>query len=472
MRYSTQLYVELFKRGVFDPLVTVNGKKHTKQEQALQILTDKTTKDFGFGGAAGGAKSWTGVTWVTMMCLCYPETRYYIGREELKRLRESTLMTFFKFCSLHGIERDKDWKYNGQDHYIEFKNKSRIDMLDLKFLPSDPLYERYGSVEYTSGWIEEGSEVNFTAYDVLKTRVGRCNNQKYDILSKTFTTLNPKKNWCHTVYWKPFKENKLPDDRRFLQSFVQDNPFISPDYITNLENITDKITKQRLLFGNFDYSDEDGSLVSYDKIMDMFTNKFVPDDGQNYITIDLAITNDKFVCYAWKGLRVKEIRSVGNASKPVSTLSDTGEWINKVDFSPLVNTINELEVKWKVPRSNVAYDADGGMGEKMSHLIPGAIGIHNGHASIRVGYKNLSTELGYKLAEIINEDKMYYDCYLDNQLKETIKDEIQTSLKRSSEIGDKLALISKADVKSLIGHSPDHYDAKKYRMLFLLTRGN
>lgn len=472
MKYSTQLLIELFKRRNFDLLVTVDGKKHTTQEEALNILTDIRTKDFGFGGGAGGAKSWTGVTWETMSCLAYPETRYYIGREELKRLRESTLITFFKFCSLHGIERDKDWKYNGQDHYIDFKNGSRIDLLDLKFLPSDPLYERYGSVEYTSGWIEEAGEVNFGAYDVLKTRVGRCNNEKYGLLSKTLSTLNPKKNWCHTVYWKPFKEKKMPDDRRFLQSLVKDNPFISADYITNLENITDKVTKQRLLFGNFDYDDDDGTLVTYDKIMDMFSNQFVPDEGQPYLTVDIAITNDKFVCYAWKGLRVKEIRSVANASKPVSTLTESGEWINKIDFTPLVNTINELSIKWKVPRSNIAYDADGGLGAKMAAFIPGAIGIHNGHASIKLGYKNLSTELGYKLAEVINEDKIYYDCYIDNQLKEIIKDEIQTSLKRSSEIGDKLALISKADVKSLIGHSPDHYDAKKYRMLFLITRGN
>ena len=471
MKYSTQLYLELYKRGIYDLLVSKNGKKHVKQEKALQILNDKITKDFGCGGAAGGSKSWLGCTWLAFNCEQYPGTRYFIGREELKRLRDSTLITFFKVCSEYGIERDKDWKYNGQDHYIQFLNGSRIDLLDLKFLPSDPLYERYGSVEYTSGWIEEGGEVNFTAYDVLKTRIGRCLNEKYNILSKMLVTLNPKKNWCYDVYWKPYKENKLPVDRQFLQILVTDNPFISQDYIDNLDRITDKITKQRLRYGEFEYDDDSYSLVSYNKIMDMFSNSFV-EKGRRFLTMDIAITNDRFVCYAWEGLRVIEVKSVQNVSKPVSIMTNDNEWINKVDFKPLLDIIEELTKKWQIPRSNIAYDADGGLGAKMIKFIPGAIAIHNGHSSMMPGYKNLSTELGFKLAECINEDKIYYDCYLDNQTKELIKDEIQTSLRRSSDMGEKLSLIPKIDVKNLIGHSPDHYDAKKYRMLFLITRNS
>lgn len=42
----------------------------------------------------------------------------------------------------------------------------RIDFLDLQYKPSDPLYERYGSIEFTGGWIEEGGEVNFGAYTI------------------------------------------------------------------------------------------------------------------------------------------------------------------------------------------------------------------------------------------------------------------------------------------------------------------
>ena len=185
------------------------------------------------------------------MSLCYPGTKWFIGREELKRLRESTLITFFKVCTQYGIKRDKDFKYNGQDHYIQFANNSRIDLLDLRYLPSDPLYERYGSVEYTGGWIEEGGEVNFGAYDTLKTRIGRHLNDKYGILRKLFISCNPKKNWMHSTFYKPAKAGTLPGHQIYLAALVQDNPFIEKDYIEALKSTTDKVKKERLLKGNW-----------------------------------------------------------------------------------------------------------------------------------------------------------------------------------------------------------------------------
>lgn len=170
---------ELFRRGNFDFITQTEKGKHFKQEEALKILTDNKTVEFLYGGAAGGAKSWTGCAWLAFMCLTYPGTKWFIGREELKRLRESTLITFYKVCGRYGLKLNVDYKYNGADNFIEFTNGSRINLLDLRHLPSDPLYERYGSVEYTGGWIEEGGEVNFGAYDTLKTRIGRHLNDKY-----------------------------------------------------------------------------------------------------------------------------------------------------------------------------------------------------------------------------------------------------------------------------------------------------
>ena len=162
-----------FDKGAYD-FITLNredGRRHAKQEAAYAVLRDSTTSEIIYGGAAGGAKSWTGCAWLAFMCMNYPETKWFIGREELKRLRESTLVTFHKVAAEYGFKHR--YKYNGQDHYILFDNGSRIDLLDLKYLPSDPLYERYGSTEFTGGWIEEGGEVNFGAYDTLKSRIGR-----------------------------------------------------------------------------------------------------------------------------------------------------------------------------------------------------------------------------------------------------------------------------------------------------------
>ena len=91
--------IELFKRGCFDFITVKDGLKHEKQEHALKILTDNEHVELLYGGAAGGAKSWTGVVWLLFMCLCYPGSKWFIGRAELKRITQSTLITFYKVCN-------------------------------------------------------------------------------------------------------------------------------------------------------------------------------------------------------------------------------------------------------------------------------------------------------------------------------------------------------------------------------------
>ena len=185
--------ISMFKSGDYRFITEYNGKTHIKQGLALSLLTDNVTEELGYGGAAGGAKSWTGCSWITMMAVTYPDTKWFIGREELTRLMGSTYVTLQKVFKAYGLRNGIDWIYNGQYHYVMLSNGSRIDFLDLKLVPRDPFYERFGSLEYTGGWIEEGGEVNFGAYDTLKTRVGRHNNDKYGILGKLLVTLNPKK---------------------------------------------------------------------------------------------------------------------------------------------------------------------------------------------------------------------------------------------------------------------------------------
>ena len=262
--------IELWKRGCFDFITTLDGKKHEKQEQALKILTDNEHTELLYGGAAGGAKSWTGAAWLLFMCLAYPGTKWFIGRSELKRITQSTLITFYKVCAAYGVEKDVIYKYNGQLNYIEFFNGSRIDMLDLRYKPSDPLYESYGSTEFTGGWIEEGGEVNFGAYDTLKTRVGRQLNRELGLKRKLFITCNPKKNWMYETFYKPAKTGKLESYMAYLACLVQENPFIDPDYIEGLKTTKDKVKFERLFKGNWEYDDNPNALCSYDDIMEIF----------------------------------------------------------------------------------------------------------------------------------------------------------------------------------------------------------
>jgi phage terminase large subunit len=446
-------YVALFKRRIFD-FITVRGeKKHQKQHEALCILTDNQTEEFGYGGAAGGAKSWTGCAWLAFMCILYPDTRWFIGREELKRLRESTLITFFKVCKEYGIA---GWKYNGQDHYIQFENGSRIDLLDLKYLPSDPLYERYGSTEYTGGWIEEGGEVHFGAYDTLKTRIGRQNNEKYGILGKLLVTLNPKKNWCHQVFWKPFKAGLLGKAIKFLQSLVTDNPFIDEGYISKLQAINDKVRKQRLLYGNFDYDDDDNALMDYDSITDLFSNDFI-DKGQGYITGDVArFGKDKSVVMVWSGWRVEEIYTL--------------EHKKTTEVAEFIEVVRNQK---GIALSNVIVDEDGVGGGVVDQLrckgfVNNSVALPNPKKrDQKENYRNLKSQCYYMLAERVMDKGMFINCD-DESIKELIIEEFEQVKRKNPDSDGKLEVVPKEQVKDLIGRSPDYSDCAMMREWFEL----
>lgn len=453
-----KLKMEAFKRGLFDFIVETPKGRHKKQEEALSILIDKTTEEFLYGGAAGGAKSWTGCVWLMFMCLLYPGTRWFIGREELKRITESTLITFFKVASWYGLKNGIDFKYNGQKNFLILPNGSRIDLIELKYKPSDPQYERFGSTEYTGGWIEEAGEINFGAYDVLKTRIGRQYNDKYNLIGKLFITCNPKKNWLYTTFYIPAKKGILQPLMKYLVAFVQDNPHIDSGYIERLERTADKSKKERLLKGNWEYDDDPTAMCSYDDICSIFTNSHVQKTGVKYLVADIA----RF-----------------GSDKARIGIFDGWVLIEHVSFDISATTliqdaINALRAKHNIPSKHCIADEDGVGGGVVDNCK--IVGFTNNASPIRLNeskenplnnaggenYQNLQTQCAYYLAKVINGFNFWIECELPPQEQEQIKTELSWLKTYKSDDERKLRILPKEIVKENIGCSPD------WRDLFLM----
>jgi phage terminase large subunit len=442
--------IELFKRRKFDFITFESGKKHLKQDEALKILTDKTTVEFLYGGAAGGAKSWTGCAWLLFNCLAYPETKWFIGREELKRLRESTLITFFKVAAKHSVKKDVHFKYRSQGSFIEFSNGSRIDLLDLRYEPSDPLYERYGSVEYTGGWIEEGGETHFGAYDTLKSRIGRHLNDKYGLIRKLFITCNPKKNWLYTTFYKPAKEGLLKVYQKFLQVLLNDNPHRESGYEEALLSITDVSKKQRLLFGDWDYEDDPMALFEFISISNLWTNNFIESSEERFLSCDIAAQGaDKFVIWVWHGLRVVDIVA-----------------FDKCEPDECERTIKMYANLHRVPRSNIVYDADG-LGNYLRGYLKDARPFNNNGKPLNdENFQNIKTQCYYKLAELVETNQIYIQ---PEEYRSQITEELE-QVKRVDNGDGKLKIIDKQTIKKLLGRSPDFSDSMAMRMVFVLKK--
>ena len=68
-------------------------KLSRKQILFLKLLDDPQIVDILFGGGAGGAKSLTVCLWMILECRNYPGIRIGLGRKELTRLKQTTLVT-------------------------------------------------------------------------------------------------------------------------------------------------------------------------------------------------------------------------------------------------------------------------------------------------------------------------------------------------------------------------------------------
>ena len=432
-------------------MVTLNIKLTQKQDRAYELLTDQTTKYLLFGGGAGGGKSWLGCVWLLINCYQFPGTRWFIGRRELKRLMNSSYITFQKVFKEYKVP-SKDWNLNSHQSYIEFRNGSRIDLLDMDFQPRDPMYERFGSIEYTGGWIEEAGEVKFGAFDVLKSRVGRHLNKEFNIPTKILLTCNPSKNWLRNIIFKPFERKELPIKYQFVQSLYYDNPHTAKQYEENLSDISDNATKQRLKYGNWDFDDDPSNLCKDEAIQDLFTNDFV-EKGEKYLSSDIAMQGrDNFVISTWDGLRCK-IPLVKSKAEPDEIERD----------------IKTEAIKNKIPNSRIVADSSG-MGEYLRGYIKNIKTFRGGDkAKHPKEYFRIKSECGFKLAELINKRKIYIDCP-DLILKNKIIEEIE-QLKRAKIDSDETTkrIISKDTMKENLGRSPDFLDVLIMRMIFELN---
>lgn len=425
----------------------MSGQVNIKQRLAYNYLRDDVTKFLCYGGAGGGGKSWLGCEWLMQCCHFLPGTRWFAGRNNLKDSRASISVTFVKVAQWHGYGA-----YRLTNDGVEFENGSEIIFLDLTYYPvKDPMYERFGSLEFTGGWIEEAGQVNGLAFSVLQTRIGRHMNDKYGIQGKILITCNPKKNWLYDLFYKPWKENTLKDGYAFVQALVQDNPFATEDYINTLRNTNDKVTKERLYFGNWEYDDDPAVLCGYDAICDLFTNEHIKPSGESSGSADLAMKGrDRFVAGHWKG-NVCYIKIDKSYSEGKTIEAD----------------LKRMMIECSIPRSMMVADSDG-LGAYLESYLNGIREFHGGNRPINPEFDNLKSECAFKLAEMINNRLIRIVC--NDAQRERIKKELSV-LKQDHVDADtrKKGIISKEKMKEILGHSPDYLDMLIMAMVFRIN---
>jgi hypothetical protein len=102
---------------------------------------------------------------------------------------------------------------------IWFDNGSEIFLYDLFLYPSDPDYERLGGVEITGAVLDELSEIEWKAFQIVSSRI-RYKLSEYNLVPKILCCSNPTRGWCYTYFFKPWKDSKESDKVKFIQALT------------------------------------------------------------------------------------------------------------------------------------------------------------------------------------------------------------------------------------------------------------
>ena len=286
-------------------------KLSKKQIFTLDLLNDQLVVDLLYGGGAGGMKSWTICLWMVIQCRNYPGIRIGLGRKEISRLKQTTLITLLREVHPRLGISEKEFTYNDRKNSVDYINGSSILLVDLAPEPSDPNFDKFGSLNLTHVVIEEIGEVVKKARDIFVSRKNRYLNTEYGIVGKSFATCNPSQNFVKAEYYNPYKalgggeyqkweygkvfidgEEKVAY-RAFVRSLVTDNPFIDQNYIESLRHLPDA-ERKRLLEGNWDFEDTDKIVFKPLMLERALTDKV--EKGARYIGVDIADTgSDKTV---------------------------------------------------------------------------------------------------------------------------------------------------------------------------------
>lgn len=433
--------------------LTFNTYWNDKQKLALEYLFwHPEITELGYWWWAGWWKSYTWVFWQWAMCNKYPWYRGFFGRQELKRLKQTTLATYFKFLWDYQIPESQKWVYNAQDSVIKFSNWSEILLLDLAYLPSDPLYTRFWSLELTGWYIDESAEIDEQCISILSTRVGRQKNEDYWLAPKILEWFNPDKWQVYRRYYKPWKEWTLPSYRMFIPALATDNKRLPKSYIEQLMK-TNEVTKQRLLYGNFDYDDTPWRLFDYNSILNMWSNPAI--NGDKYLSIDVARKGkDSTVIFEWDWLEVTAIKQ-----EKVSQIQELSDYIRK-------------EYQWKVEARNMIADENWVWWWLIDNLrcqwfINNARPVEPKRANISTkrNYDMLKTQCYFKLAEYVNTGKIRISVN-DPAIKDKLVEELDIIVEMWLDQDSKIKIIKKEDIIAKLWRSPDFSDAMMMRMYY------
>lgn len=425
-----------------------------KQQQVIDAVNDPTVHTVVLIGSVGTGKTDIAACISITIAYTFPKTYWPVFRQNLSTAKKTVWQSYLNMLDMMNFVEKEDYMINRSESFIWFPNKSTIP-----FIEADVTKDREGrkikGINATGNHIDEGDELAEIMHTTATSRRGRRNENGQPSVS--IITMNPNDTYMKLMYYDPWKAGTLPPGIRVIEFTLEDSWQTKQDIDAMMSNPDP--WKQRFLFNNWAYQDDDASLFKYRYFTEALVSRYdvnqmrtVGNDvarGQNKITKtneQKKRPTDRSVIALWIGRTLVDIKITKDKHETIKT---------DIQAMSLIQYLTENSV---LPE-NTAVDAVGvGVGV-IDHAHSKGINVRefvSGSTPPDARYADLRSQVIWEFAQGLEKGtiKIWEGCPFRNEL-------IFEAMAHLHEVTDKkLAVESKDKVKERTGSiSPDILDA-------------
>lgn len=423
-------------------------KIKAKQQQVLDAVNDPTIHTIVLIGSIGTGKTDIAACASIAIAHRFPKTYWPVIRQNISTAKRSVIPSYINMLDMMNFVEGVHYKYNKSDFIIEFlHNKSKI-----AFIEADITKDRQGrkikGVNATGNHIDEADELDQVMFTTATSRRGRRNENGQPSLS--IITMNPNDTYLKAKYYTPWKNGTLPKGVIVIEFTLADSWQTKADIDAMLSN--PKPWKERYLYNNWDYSDDDNSLFKY-RYFDAAITNLLQIKDKRYGGYDVAREGtDRSVQAMWYGDSEADVKTLVD----IQIFKEKDEQIRTDDQAMML-------IKYDTENSIIAaHQAVDGVGVGVGvidHMASKGIMVKTFKSGAKPTvdtYDMLRSQVIFVFAQGLEKGKIkiYEGCPYRNELIS----EAMIHLHKTTD--KKLAVESKEEIKKRTGGmSPDIFDA-------------